>query len=115
MCEALMKTQQRALLSQRGILKRFDIRCYGKQETLADIQRYKSAMHRKLKGKGGLAYDRLFLRYEPKGQVTEPTPISTHVNGATKTRTIAATTRRKHNPKNKKTRKKKNNLFLGIF
>jgi hypothetical protein len=113
MCDALMKTQQRALLSQRGILKRFDIQCYGKQETLADIQRYKSSMHRKLKGKGGVAYDRLFLRYEPKGQNIEPTP--TPANGATKTRTTAATTRRKQSPKNKKTRKKKNNLFLGIF
>ena len=112
MCDALMKTQQRALLSQRGILKRFDIQCYGKQETLADIQRYKSSMHRKLKGKGGVAYNRLFLRYEPKGQNIEPTPIP--ANGATTTRT-ASTTRRKQSPKNKKTRKKKNNLFLGIF
>ena len=112
MCEALMKTQQRELLSQRGILKRFDIQCYGKQETLADIQRNKSAMHRKLKGKGGKAYDQLFLRYEPEGQVTLPTPRSP--NSTPKTTVRKATTKKKTTP-SKRTRKKKKDLFLGIF
>lgn len=115
MCEALMNTQERELLSQRGILKRFDIQCYGKQETLADIQRRKSAMHRKLKGKGGEAYDRLFLRYEPSGQVTLPTPKSPNGSPNTKRKaTVKAVTKRGSTP-NKRTRKKKKNLFLGIF
>tara|TARA_B110000967_G_C18899273_1_gene573322 strand:+ start:2665 stop:4104 length:1440 start_codon:yes stop_codon:yes gene_type:complete len=112
MCEALMKTQQRELLSQRGILKRFDIQCYGKQESLMDIQRYKSAMHRKLKAKGGLPYEKLFLRYEPPGQIAPPTPSPPNKTPKT---TVKPKTKRKPTPKKKRTRKKKNNLFLGIF
>ena len=42
MAEYLFKVQQYNRLSQRGILKRFSINCYGKQETLIKIMEEKS-------------------------------------------------------------------------
>ncbi len=64
MAEYLFKVQQYNRLSQRGILKRFSINCYGKQETLSKIREEKSHMYETLK-RGTKQWDYYFLKYDP--------------------------------------------------
>ena len=62
----LFDVQQKNRLEQKGLLKRFSIECYGKQETLDDIRSKKSEMFKKLKNKKGTReYDAWFLKYNP--------------------------------------------------
>ena len=66
MSEFLFKVQQKNRLTQKGLLRRFSIQCYGKQTTLDTMRSEKSEMYKKLKGKRGTkAYDEWFLRYIP--------------------------------------------------
>ena len=53
-------------LSQKGILRRFSIKCYGKQPTLEEIRANKSDKFKELKNKMGTKeYDMWFLKYIP--------------------------------------------------
>ena len=60
----LFKVQQENRLSQKGILKRFVLQCYGKQPTLADMREENNRLHKELK-KGTKEYEERFLRYAP--------------------------------------------------
>ena len=64
MAEYLFKVQQYNRLSQKGILKRFSINCYGKQETLTKIIEEQSHMYETLK-RGTKQWDYYFLKYDP--------------------------------------------------
>jgi len=62
----LFNVQQRNRLEQKGLLKRFSLSCYGKQETKEDIRAHKTHMFEELKTKRGTAeYDYWFLKYNP--------------------------------------------------
>ena len=64
--EYLFKIQKRNRLKQGGLLKRFSINCYGKQETLELMRKEKAEMFDKLKNKrSGKEWDRYFLKYIP--------------------------------------------------
>lgn len=67
--EFLFKVQLKNRLKQKGLLKRFSIKCYGEQESLEDIRTKKSYKHKTLKNKklkhGDKEYDKYFLRYIP--------------------------------------------------
>tara|TARA_Y100000992_G_scaffold302656_3_gene278039 strand:- start:2311 stop:3636 length:1326 start_codon:yes stop_codon:yes gene_type:complete len=67
--EFLFKVQLKNRLKQKGLLKRFSIKCYGEQESLEDIRSKKSYKHKSLKNKnyknGDKEYDKYFLRYIP--------------------------------------------------
>lgn len=66
MSEFLFKIQQYNRLSQKGILKRFSINCYGEQETLDKMREEKAHMYEKLKNKrNSKEWDLYFLRYTP--------------------------------------------------
>ena len=68
MCMAmfLFDVQQRNRLSQKGLLKRFSIDCYGKQKTLEDIRTEKAEKFKELITKIGTnEYDEWFLKYNP--------------------------------------------------
>lgn len=66
MCSYLFDIQRKNRLSQKGILKRFSISCYGKAHTLEDINKTKGEMFKKLKhDKQSLEYKQWFLRYNP--------------------------------------------------
>jgi hypothetical protein len=68
MCMAmfLFDVQQRNRLSQKGLLKRFSIDCYGKQKTLEDIRTKKAEKFKELITKKGTnEYDEWFLKYNP--------------------------------------------------
>lgn len=67
MAQLLFEIQQKNRLKQKGLLKRFSMECYGKQETLIDIRNNKSKKFRQLRGKKMTSeYQEWFLRYRPK-------------------------------------------------
>jgi hypothetical protein len=60
----LFEVQQTNRLSQRGLLERFSINCYGKQPTIENIRAEKVEKYRQLKDKKGTReYDEWFLKY----------------------------------------------------
>ncbi len=66
MAEFLFKVQQKNRLSQKGVLRRFSINCYGDQASLEDIREEKTKMYEKLmKDKKSKDYEKWFLRYIP--------------------------------------------------
>lgn len=66
MAEYLFLVQAKNRLKQRGLLKRFSINCYGKQETLNSMRNEKNKKFQELKDKKNSAeYEYYFLRYIP--------------------------------------------------
>jgi hypothetical protein len=66
MAQYLFDVQQRNRLQQKGLLKRFSINCYGKQETLEEMRNIKAIKYKELKSKrNSLEYESWFLRYVP--------------------------------------------------
>ena len=67
--EYLFEVQKHNRLSQKGVLRRFSLECYGKQETLDDFRANKAKMFEKLKKKRNTKeWDEWFLRYLPGGK-----------------------------------------------
>ena len=66
MAQYLFDVQQKNRLEQKGVLKRFSINCYGKQETLEDMRNTKAEKYKELKNdRKSLEYESWFLRYIP--------------------------------------------------
>ena len=66
MAKFLFDVEQKNRLEQKGLLKRFSINCYGKQDTLDDMRNQKTQKYKELAGlKGTREYDEWFLKYEP--------------------------------------------------
>lgn len=66
MCEFLFNVQQENRLEQKGLLKRFSIECYGKQQTMEESRKEKSDKYKELKSKRNTTeYEEYFLRYVP--------------------------------------------------
>ena len=53
MAQYLFDVQQKNRLQQKGVLKRFSIDCYGKQETLEEMRNIKSEKYKELKSERG--------------------------------------------------------------
>lgn len=60
----LFKVQQQNRLAQKGLLKRFVLKCYGKQETLQTIKSRNNKLHSELNPKSK-EYEERFLKYDP--------------------------------------------------
>jgi hypothetical protein len=119
LAQHLFTMQQRNRLKQHGLLKRFSINCYGKQDTLDTMRAEKAEMFEKLKGKrGGPEWDRYFLKYIPgadtnatkvtKTKVAKVTTTDTKrkpnkTNKTRKTMKMKKTTKKKRRKKRKKT------------
>jgi len=71
MSKFLFEVQQKNRLSQKGLLKRFSINCYGHQESLEEMRAAKAAKYKELKqsqhtkGQHTKEYDEWFLNYTP--------------------------------------------------
>lgn len=66
MAQYLFKVQDKNRLEQKGLLKRFSIKCIGNQDTLMSVRQHKAEMYEKLKNKRGTKeYDEWFLKYSP--------------------------------------------------
>ena len=71
LAKLLFDVEAKNRLSQKGILKRFSIKCYGKQPSLEDIRTEKSDKFKELKHKiGEKEYDMWFLKYIPTKKKT---------------------------------------------
>jgi len=66
MAQFLFEVEEKNRLRQTGLLKRFTMNCYGKQETLETIRALKTEMYKKLSDQRGTReYDMWFLKYSP--------------------------------------------------
>ena len=70
MCQYLFNIQQKNRLKQKGLMKRFNIDCIGKQKTLEEIKEEKSILYEKLKkNKNDPQYQKYFFRYKPNNRL----------------------------------------------
>jgi len=105
MAQYLFEVQQKNRLEQKGLLKRFTLDCFGKQETLNDMRTEKANKYTELKNhKGNKEYDEWFLRYRPNEMPL--TNTNTNTNSLTFTNKKKMKIKKKMR-KNKMTRKKK--------
>ena len=101
MSKFLFDVQQKNRLSQKGLLKRFSILCYGHQESIEEIKAKKAEKYKELKQSGNKKlFEEWFLNYKPDNEEKKS------VNKKTKT------TRKKTKTIRKKT---KTNSFLNAF
>jgi hypothetical protein len=98
MAQFLFQVEEQNRLHQTGLLKRFTMNCYGKQDTLETIRALKTDMYKKLADKrGSREYDMWFLKYSPglndnKNVVKSDTkPNKTHKKRTTKSQTKSQT------------------------
>lgn len=113
MSNFLFEVQQENRLSQRGLLKRFSITCYGKQITLMDIKAKKSEQFKKLKKHPNRnEHERWFLNYRPK-LANSPRAVSPVLNKSPTSATHTHTYKNNINYKRNQSRRRNN--FLGIF
>ena len=96
MAKFLFDVEQKNRLSQRGLLKRFSIDCYGKQPTLETIRAEKAAKFQALKDKrGSREYEEWFLRYNP-GMKKEDKPEDIKENHKKKTQKRQKKIKKRH-------------------
>ena len=76
MSKFLFDVQQKNRLSQKGLLKRFSITCYGHQESLEEIKAKKAAKYKELKqSRDKKLYNEWFLNYRPDDIKTDKKEI----------------------------------------
>jgi hypothetical protein len=67
MAQYLINVQAKNRLEQKGLLKRFNINCYGKEKTIVELRSEKAAMYEELKhDKEGKEYNKYFYKYVPE-------------------------------------------------
>ena len=115
MSQYLFLVQSKNRLQQKGVLKRFNNQCIGKQATMADMRNEKHKKYEELRNKRDTKeYDEWFLRYTPD-KIREEAIVSQPP--ATRKATMRKTTRRKttkHKTTKHKTTKHKTNLLEKI-
>ena len=66
MSKFLFDVQQKNRLSQKGLLKRFSITCYGHQESVEEMKAERAAKYKELKlSKDKKLFEKWFLNYKP--------------------------------------------------
>ena len=92
MSEFLFKVQQKNRLSQKGILKRFTMNCYGDQITLESNRKEKSEKWEELKNKrNSKEYEEWFLKYAPADILKEKVERKNKKKQTKKTRKVKKT------------------------
>ena len=73
MAEFLFDVQNKNRLKQDGLLQRFSITCYGKQETVEEMRAEKAAKFKEMKDKRGTPeFEEWFLNYKPGDPTFKP-------------------------------------------
>lgn len=115
MCEFLFQVQQKNRLQQKGILRRFSVKCYGEQATLGSIRETKSKKYQELKDKRGTReWNEWFLRYTPN-EASDKKSKSKPKSGKTKKKNGNGKSKRKSNGKSKTQKQKGLFTALKIF
>ena len=84
LCEQLFTIRRKHRLSQKGLLRRYTITCYGNQPTVEDMRALKAQKFEELKNKKNKKeYEQWFLRYTPRDVKKRATKKSSN-NKATK-------------------------------
>jgi hypothetical protein len=66
MAQYLLNVQSKNRLEQKGLLKRFNINCYGNEKTIVDMRSEKAENYEKLKNmKNSKEYNKYFFKYIP--------------------------------------------------
>jgi hypothetical protein len=66
MSKFLFEVQQKNRLSQKGLLRRFSVTCYGHQESVEEIRAHKAEKYKELKKSGDKKeFEEWFLNYKP--------------------------------------------------
>ena len=66
MSQYLINVQSKNRLEHKGLLKRFNINCYGKEKTIVELRSDKAAKYEELKNeKHGKEYNKYFFKYIP--------------------------------------------------
>jgi len=119
MAQYLFQVQAKNRLEQKGLLKRFTISCYGKQETLEDIRAEKAIKFKELKDKRNSAeYEDYFLRYIPSENNMKTTSSQKKSSKLKKKSNKSKKTTAKkpaHTKKKRKTRKLKRNILKNLI
>jgi len=116
MAQFLFNVEEKNRLEQTGLLKRFTMNCYGKQETLESIRALKTEMYKKLADKRGTReYDMWFLKYTPGLSKPQEQEIKNGHNKSTYETHSNKNTRRKRISKSKSNSKSKKNRFSQLF
>ena len=95
MAKFLYEVLEKNRLNQKGVLKRFSINCYGRQETIEDMRAEKTVMFNKLKSdRSSKEYEEWFLKYRPGGIANAEGTHSTPATKKKKSKTSSKTTRK---------------------
>ena len=109
MANYLFELQQKNRLSQKGLLKRFNILCYGHQKTIEEIRSYKAQKFRELKqDRTAKEFQEWFLSYRPAD--IKIAKVKTKNYGKLKKKYVK--TLRGRNKKNKRQTQKKRGFFF---
>ena len=110
MAKFLYEVQEKNRLNQKGVLKRFSINCYGRQETIEDMRAEKTVMFNKLKTeRASKEYEEWFLKYRPGGIANAEMLTPTTPPAKKKKSKASSKTRRKNKNKNKVNASRKTN------
>ena len=119
--EFLFDVQEKNRLSQRGLLERFSLSCFGKQPMLEDIRAAKADKYIELANrKNTREYDLWFLNYKPATAEKRKVPLrgkmrtinSREIVKSSAAAAAAATSAVKQKPRKKTVKKRKQKLFL---
>lgn len=111
MSKFLFDVQQKNRLSQKGLLKRFSITCYGHQESVEEMKAEKAQKYKEFTNSGNKKlFEEWFLSYKPNDIKSSEVKIKKSVNKKRKSKTKI---NKIFNPYNNtsKTRKNKKNIY----
>ena len=109
MAAYLFHIQEKNRLGQKGLLKRFNIDCYGKQPTKESIRAEKTAKYKEIK-KGTKEYEEWFLNYNP-ANIERLKLEKKEQKEKTKEKQKKAEEKEQKEEKKNQTRKKRSRLF----
>ena len=115
MAKFLFDIQEKNHLQQKGLLKRFNMKCIGKQPTMEEIRSEKNKLYNELKTKRNTRdYEMIFLRYIPK-QKKEGSQLGFEKQGDIVESEEMDEMKPIKNKRKNKTKKKDKNIFLQLF
>ena len=116
MAQYLINVQAKNRLEQKGLLKRFNINCYGNEKTIVELRSEKASNYEKLKEqKDSKEYNKYFFKYIPtKGQRNiKDKPNTDSYNYTKRYNRDNTKNKHKHKHKHKHTKKKGIKNYFG--